>query len=257
VGLNTWCPRYWHIWGIPLSAYSVFLYLGGSLWLAAFSLHALRTFKEEDALNLGTLIMASSVILGGTIFLGSSGRFGLSFYGAALGALIVVFLYCHRRKLSLLEVGDLGALPTALAFSVMKIGCLIGGCCYGRPTPYSLYAVYSSQAGEKAPKVLLDMPDLAGVPLYPVQLWVSAASLGIFILLLILRKPLSQVRGRNFGLGLALYAASRWVIDFWSGERPPVAVAGLAANQWLGLGMLAVAGLILARGRSPQKLEHA
>jgi prolipoprotein diacylglyceryltransferase len=252
-----WCPRYWHFWGWSLSAYSVFLYLGGSLWLGLFFLSALRSFREEDVLNLGTLIMASSVILGGSIFLASSGKFGLSFYGASLGALIGVALYCRRRGLSLLEVGDIGAAPTALAFAVMKVGCLVGGCCYGLPTRQFLHAIYTSRPGEKTPKALADLPSLDGTPLYPIQLWVALSALGIFLLLVSFRKQLGAARGRTFAIALGFYALSRWIIDFWSGERGPQLHAGMSGNQWLGLIMLGVAIAIFSRGMSWEKLQRA
>lgn len=58
---------------------------------------------------------------------------GLVFLGGALLAAVVLLLFARRSSLSLGDVADALAPSVSLAHVFGRIGCLMAGCCYGKP----------------------------------------------------------------------------------------------------------------------------
>ncbi|MBU6402339.1 MAG: prolipoprotein diacylglyceryl transferase, partial [Verrucomicrobia bacterium] len=59
---------------------------------------------------------------------------GLVFYGGFLGAALTGVAYARSRRLNLWKLADTLAPSIALGHAFGRIGCLMNGCCYGRPT---------------------------------------------------------------------------------------------------------------------------
>ncbi|MEW6725854.1 prolipoprotein diacylglyceryl transferase [Desulforudis sp. 1088] len=145
---------------------------------------------------------------------------GLSFYGA-LGLCLVVFIwFARRRRLPVYGLGDLLALGVAAGYPFGRIGCFLNGCCYGRPT---------------------DLPWAVTFPFdhiarHPTQLYSAGFGLAIFLTLWFLRKR-KPFDGYLMWLYLFLYAAYRFIIDFWR-ESPP-------GVEWLTVGQLGSLAVML------------
>ncbi len=58
---------------------------------------------------------------------------GLTFYGGLLGGLLVGLILIRRWRLPTLQVMDIAAPALALGQAFGRIGCLLAGCCWGRP----------------------------------------------------------------------------------------------------------------------------
>lgn len=101
---------------------------------------------------------------------------GFVFYGGLFGALLAAFLYCRTSRISFSAVLTqlLPVIPLIHAFG--RIGCFCSGCCYGRPS--QRFGIAFSHA--------LAAPN--GVKLLPVQLYEAATTLGLFVLLAVLRR---------------------------------------------------------------------
>jgi phosphatidylglycerol:prolipoprotein diacylglycerol transferase len=59
---------------------------------------------------------------------------GLVFYGGLLGATVVSVFYLHWKNMPLWKTADALSTSIALGSALGRVGCLMYGCCYGRPT---------------------------------------------------------------------------------------------------------------------------
>jgi prolipoprotein diacylglyceryltransferase len=58
---------------------------------------------------------------------------GLTFYGGLLGGLLVGLILLRRWRLPVLQVMDIAGPALAVGQAFGRIGCLLAGCCWGRP----------------------------------------------------------------------------------------------------------------------------
>lgn len=91
--------------------------------------------------------------------------YGLTFYGWLIGAMIFLLIYAHVEKISGAFLLNLFLPSFALAQAIGRIGCFLGGCCYGRPAIWG---------GVSYPEGSLPYIHFGTVPLIPVQLYESA-----------------------------------------------------------------------------------
>lgn len=130
----------------------------------------------------------------------------------------------HEPVLPYLDVTVLG-IGLFLAFG--RIGCLMVGCCHGRPWYWGVtYGDEHAQAGFPV--------YLVGVRLFPIQAVESAFALlvvgwGIFAVL----KHFPP--GTAFGLYVLLYAAGRYCFEFVRGDAARPYLWGFSEAQWTSL----------------------
>ena len=72
---------------------------------------------------------------------------GLVFYGGLAGALVAGLSYARRVGVSGWLLADIYAPATALGLVWGRVGCLGGGCCFGRPADWPLGVVVPSDEG--------------------------------------------------------------------------------------------------------------
>lgn len=152
---------------------------------------------------------------------------GGSFLGAYAGAIAFAALCCRWRKLPFAPVGDVLGAAAPLGLAVMRVGCLLHGCCYGRPTelPWALA--------------------LHGARVHPTQLYEALGSLAIFLYV-------DRRRGRGaLWASVGLYAALRFAVDFVRAGDPGLGAAlGLTMAQWLAAAVMLCAAAARARRRA-------
>lgn len=137
---------------------------------------------------------------------------GLSWSGAALGALVGGGLYCARRRLSLGAVLDAAAWPLAGLCLLTWGGCLAAGCAYGAEvTP-----------GQVPAWLTMNAPDLYGVWAlrWPTQLWGLAWGVVTAGLLGLTAKAAWRTGARGL-FALALVALGTAVISLARGDPDP------------------------------------
>lgn len=68
-------------------------------------------------------------------------RSGLVYYGGLIGASLATVIYCRKQKLPFWKIADVLAPSIALGHIFGRIGCLMTGCCFGRPTdlPWAIH----------------------------------------------------------------------------------------------------------------------
>jgi phosphatidylglycerol:prolipoprotein diacylglycerol transferase len=184
---------------------------------------------------------------------------GLTYYGGFLGALVSSWFLLKRDRFSYWRAADMGGMvvPVGLAFG--RMGCLLAGCCFGVNTDSAIALIFPgrSPASESQFKAgLLSDMHLPSLPVHPTQIYESAASLAIAAFCLIYVHPRKRYDGQVFLTFVTLYAAARFVIEFWRRDDRG-GLFGLSTSQLVGV--LLVAAAIAAhrylRGMRPRKAE--
>ena len=152
---------------------------------------------------------------------------GSVFYGGLLGGLAAGTLYLRHKGLPLGEFGDIAAPAIPLFHCFGRIGCFLGGCCYGVEVPWGI--TYSNSL----------IPQANGVPRLPVQLIESGFNLLLFLLLYILLRK-GCFRRRLLWLYCSIYPAGRFVLEFFRGDTYRGIWLGLSTSQWISLILLLV-----------------
>ena len=167
-------------------------------------------------------------------------RAGGVFYGGLIAALGVAIWLVRRYALNLWTVADLMAPGIALGHVIGRLGCLLAGCCYGRPTSVPWAITFTS------PEAAANVGTPLGIPLHPTQLYDAGAELVILVLLLVTERRGRPFAGRTFWLYMLLYAISRFVIEFYRGDERGI-ILGLSTSQFVSVVIAPLAILMLLR----------
>ena len=146
---------------------------------------------------------------------------GFVVFGGIIGGILTGFLYCRIKGLIFFKYADVILPSVALAQGFGRIGCFLGGCCYGIPCRWGFTA-------EGNPLV----PEVNGVCRFPVQLLEAGCELGLLLLLLQLFRK-GKYSGRLVACYLLGYAPLRFGLEFLRGDAARGVVFHLSASQWL------------------------
>jgi phosphatidylglycerol:prolipoprotein diacylglycerol transferase len=165
-------------------------------------------------------------------------RAGGVFYGGLIAAVGVALVLVRRYGLPMWTTADLFAPGIALGHVIGRFGCLLAGCCYGRPTDMPWGLTFTD------PVAFSNVGTPLGVPLHPTQLYDAGAELLIMVLLLLTEKKGRVFAGRTFWFYILLYGVSRFIIEFYRGDDRG-AVAGLSTSQFISIVAVPLALIML------------
>lgn len=166
-------------------------------------------------------------------------RSGGVFYGGLLLATGVAFWYMRRHRLPLWTTCDAFAPGIALGQAVGRVGCLMAGCCYGKPTELPWGITFTHPLAASNVGTPLD------VSLHPTQLYESAAVLVILALLLLLERRGRSFPGRTFWCYLLLYPSARFGIEFFRGDPRGTVFEILSTSQFVSLMLIPLSLVML------------
>ena len=153
-------------------------------------------------------------------------RSGGVFYGGLITATLVAFWYIRRHKLPFWTTCDMFAPGIALGHVIGRLGCLMAGCCYGRPTNVPWAITFTD------PFAAANVGTPLNVPLHPTQVYEAGAELIILIFLLVTERKGRPYPGRTFWGYMLLYAVSRFIIEFYRADERGF-VMGLSTSQFI------------------------
>jgi phosphatidylglycerol:prolipoprotein diacylglycerol transferase len=153
-------------------------------------------------------------------------RAGGVFYGGLIAAFFVGLWLIRRYALPLWTTADLIAPGIALGHVIGRFGCLLAGCCYGRPTNVPWAITFTD------PVASINVGTPLGIPLHPTQLYDAGAELVILVALLATERRGRPFAGRTFWLYMLLYAISRFIIEIYRGDERGT-IAGLSTSQFV------------------------
>ncbi len=193
--------------------------------------------------SLSPGVMAAVALLAASTFLGTTvltavltGKERLVYYHGEIVVLVVGGIGLRIARQPVLPYLDLLVIGTGLFLACGRIGCLMAGCCHGRPHSWGI-CYREEHAEDGFPRHLL------GVRLFPVQaveaLWVLCAVVSSLALVF---------SGRPAGTALSWYACAyalgRFALEFLRGDADRLHFAGLSEAQWTSV--LVVVGMTIA-----------
>ena len=170
-------------------------------------------------------------------------RAGGVFYGGLIGAFLVGIWLVRRYKLHLWTTADLMTPGIALGHVVGRLGCLLAGCCYGRPTSVPWAITFTD------PSAAVNVGTPLHQALHPTQLYDAGAELIILAVLLATERKGKPFAGRTFWVYVLLYAISRFVIEIYRGD-PRGTILDLSTSQFVSVVLVPVSLAMLWRLRS-------
>ena len=131
---------------------------------------------------------------------------GLVFYGGLIGALLCIYFLAKYLKLDSKRMINFVCPCFTIFHAFGRIGCLLGGCCYG----------VASDVGVLMPHKLAD-GTVKYITSVPVQLYEAIALVLITaILLLVEMDDIKKGKDSNLlPIYIALYAPARFVLEMW------------------------------------------
>ncbi len=166
-------------------------------------------------------------------------RSGGVFYGGLIAAVTVALIYLRRHRLPLWTTTDVFAPGIALGHVVGRMGCLLAGCCFGKPTDVPWAITFTD------PAAAANVGTPLGVPLHPTQLYEAGAELLILVFLLVWERRGHGFPGRTFWSYMLLYGVSRFVIEFYRGDSRGMVVDALSTSQFVSVILVPLAIVML------------
>ncbi len=153
---------------------------------------------------------------------------GMVFYGGFIGASIALAIYLKSAKIANKnELIDSFAVCVPLFHTFGRIGCFLGGCCYG----------IESKFGFVADNHLL--PEMSGVRRFPVSLLESVFNLLLFLFLLYLFNT-GKTPGKLIFVYMIIYPMGRFVFEFFRGDEIRGIFLTLSTSQWISIILFAI-----------------
>jgi phosphatidylglycerol:prolipoprotein diacylglycerol transferase len=253
-------PILFEIRGFPIYTYGLLLAVAYLLGLQFALVRArARGLDANRIMDLGIWIIVSALV-GAKVMLLVVERDKVSmepaellnlfrsagvFYGGLIAAVVVALWYLRRHRMPMWAVTDVFAPGIALGHVVGRLGCLLAGCCFGRPTSVPWAITFNDPlAAQNAGTPL-------GIPLHPTQLYEAGAELLILGVLLLLERRGRPFPGRTFWTYMLLYGISRFIVEFYRGD-PRGVVGAFSTSQFVSLLIvpLSIVMLIALRRRS-------
>lgn len=242
-------PVLYDLFGIPISAFGVFLLLGffAAIAVAKRNAQARVGLDPNQTLDLSLYAIIAGIICGrfGYI-LANVGQFltdpvkmvtiwrdgGLVFYGALLGGLWLARVFAQRWNVSFGALLDAYAPGLVLGYAIAMIGALLHGLFAGKPTgvPWAI--------------------DLFLERRHPTQIYMLVASAAVLGILRAQREQ-ALAPGTVFVLAVFLHGIARFVADFF--VEAPAVLGPLTMGQMASGTAVVISGLLLLRlqGRVP------
>jgi phosphatidylglycerol:prolipoprotein diacylglycerol transferase len=164
---------------------------------------------------------------------------GIVFYGAPLGGGLALYLACKKLDLPFLRFLDLAVPGVPMAHAMGRLGCFLGGCCFGKPYDGPFSILYTHPLAPAAnPSVFRH-----AVPLYESSLLLLLAA---FLLFWPKRKVGS---GESVGYYFAAYAVIRVLTETFRGDGVRGLWLGVSTSQWISAAMFAFGVAVVVRAR--------
>lgn len=125
---------------------------------------------------------------------------GLSWHGAVIGGISVIWFFCKKKGVSPALILDIFAPTFMLGLGIGRIGCLLNGCCFGRFTnaPWA-FAIPSTNSLN---------------PRHPTQIYELMLDVIGFFLLLYWER-FTKFKGELFWVYIIMYSVVRFTIEIW------------------------------------------
>ena len=151
-----------HIGSLTIYSYGVFLALGFIVATLFARDWFVQRYREPDIILDFVLAAVVGGIVGARLFyvIGHFSDFsktpgkifslnmeGLVFYGGLILGLAMALLVGYLKKVRFWDTMDLAGVCVPVALAIARVGCLLNGCCYGKPTGLPWGITYPASTG--------------------------------------------------------------------------------------------------------------
>jgi len=140
-------------------------------------------------------------------------------------------LYVRRYRISPRNMADVAFTATALGIGIGRLGCLMAGCCYGKPTDWPWAITFDAPLAHRLNGTPL------GIGLHPTQIVQSILAFGLCAVLLLLFRR-RRYEGQVAGWFFVLAGLTRLGTEILRGD-PRGSALGLSTSQWIAAGFVA------------------
>jgi len=251
-----------------LSGYSFFyglaLLVGGLTIFLLASRERLDRLETINYLLFGVIVsVLSAKLFGVVVFLWRASSYeilslrmlwhqflqGGFFFGGLIAGLLYAVFYLRRYfQAAFWTMLDITALGVSLGHAIGRVGCFLGGCCYGRPTSLPWGVRFKNLGPFPHP--------FEETPIHPTQLYEAVLDLINFFILLFLWRRRKQ-DGRVTAFYLINYGIIRFLIEYLRNDdsrgyivRGASPLASLSVPQLLSVGLIVGGVLILKKRRA-------
>ena len=247
------------IFGKTIGMYGVCAVLG----LAACVIFATRVFKKIGLFFEDVMLICAVVSIG--ILLGGSFLYGLThirelihlvpdidsfkkfiavirycfggsvFYGGFFGMILALNIYMKHMKFkdkTYIKDGIYTSIPLFHCFG--RIGCFLGGCCYGIESAFG-FITYDNKLS----------PGINGVRRFPVSLLESLINLIIFLILYFAFFKRGKCKGSIIYIYMLMYPFARFFIEFLRDDAIRGFIGPFSTSQWISIILFVVAVCVL------------
>lgn len=157
---------------------------------------------------------------------------GFSVFGGLVAGALATWAAARLRGLPFLSVADTFAPGVALAIGIGRIGCLLAGCCFGRPTLFPIALVFTDWDTAARP---------VGVPLHATQLY---EMVGCVLLAVAVWRVPHHSRGARLGALLTGYGVVRLACERLRADYRGL-IVGVPTPTLVSLALVVVGALLL------------
>src|SRR5689334_3428334 len=168
---------------------------------------------------------------------------GLTYYGGFAAASVAAWYLLRTDRFPFWKAADMAGMVVPVGLGFGRIGCLLAGCCYGKPWESSLAVTFpgNSPASEGQHKLkLLSSAGRESLPVHATQLYESLAAFAIAAFLILWLHGKKRYDGQVFLAFVALYGGARFLLEFVRADDRG-GILGLSTSQLLSLAILGAA----------------
>ncbi len=219
-------PTLFHLGPVPVQGYGFMIALGLITCFFMLSYEARRKGLDALARDIPSLYlwMLAAGFVGGKLFyfwtspkeaaaaihsgdvVGVIGN-GFVFYGSLIFCLPTLWWWLRKRSLPGLRSIDVVILAAPVMLGTGRIGCFLGGCCYGSRCSGPLAVTFDHGRG------------LNHVPLHPAQLYETVGCYLVFAILWFFARHPPRWEGFIIALYFVLYGIERFVVECFRGDE--------------------------------------
>lgn len=223
-------PIAFSIGTLTIHWYGVLVAIGFLLGLWTASRRGmLAGLTQETVMDLGPWLIVGAVVGARTLYVGmfwgqefagqpfwnvfKVWQGGLVYYGGLIGSSLACILYALIKKAPLWKLADVMAPSVALGQMFGRIGCLMNGCCYGRPANMACAITFPAGHDTHA-------RNQAATPVHPTQIYEAVLTLLLYLTLAWLFRRKHR-QGHIFAFYLIGYGICRAIVELFRGDYPP------------------------------------
>ncbi len=237
--------------GTSTERYSPFYICGCSGFLLALAVEIGLAIRLSLPLWVGVIIVPAAVFIFLALVMATkivAGHELIIYYHHEIAVLSGVALFLRLLHQPVLPYLDITALGLGVFLACGRIGCLLVGCCHGRPFRWGItYREHHAVAGFT--------PYYVGIPLFPVQALESLFVLGVVALgaRIVLH---GGAPGSAFTWYVIAYGFARFCFEFLRGDPDRPYFLGFSEAQWTSLALMSLTVSSEFSGALPWRALH-